>query len=397
MTGDLVSLAFILLIAFVSPIVAQAIPGKPIPETVFLLIAGALLGPYLAGLIKVSHSIELLSELGLGFLFLLAGYEINPKSLTGKQGRFSFVTWLISLGLAFAVVRLSPEFSVSHFDGIAIAIALTTTALGTLLPILKERGLTNTRVGDLILSYGTFGEVGPVIAMAVLLSTRAHWVTVLILLLFLVITIIIARIPKRAEAAGSRIFAYLSKGENSTAQTVMRSTVLLLVGLIALSAVFNLDIVLGAFAAGFVLRYIMPEGNSNHESKLEGIAFGFLIPVFFVVSGANIEILAVFEKPVLLVGFIVMLLLIRAVPIFISLLINKDTRDLTTQDKLSVSLYCTTALPIIVAVTTIAVKVGALEQIVASVLISAGAITVFLMPLLASLSHKIVDVFSKKS
>lgn len=392
MTADLVSLAIILLVAFVSPVIAQAIPGKPVPETVFLLIAGALLGPYMANLIQVSHSIDLLSELGLGFLFLLAGYEINPKSLTGKQGRYSFLTWLISLGLAFAVVRLSPEFSISHFDGIAIAIALTTTALGTLLPILKERGLTNTRVGDLILSYGTFGEVGPVIAMAILLSTRAQWLTILILLLFVGIAVLIARIPKRAEAAGSKVFAYLSKGENSTAQTIMRSTVLLLVGLIALSAVFNLDIVLGAFAAGFVLRYVMPEGNSNHESKLEGIAYGFLIPVFFVVSGAKIELLAVFERPVLLVGFILMLLLIRAVPIFVSLSINKETRDLSVHHKLSVSLYCTTALPIIVAVTTIAVKVGALDQVIASVLISAGAITVFLMPLLASFANKIADI-----
>lgn len=391
MTADLVSLAVILTIAFASPILAQAIPGKPVPETVFLLIAGALCGPYMAGIINVSDSISLLSDLGLGFLFLLAGYEINPKSLTGTQGRYGLVTWIVSLGLAFLFVRITPEFSASHFDGIALAIALTTTALGTLIPILKERGLFDTRVGELILSYGTFGEVGPVIAMAILLSTRAHWVTILTLAVFIGIAIFIAHIPKRAKATGSKIFDFLSKGENSTAQTVMRSTVLLLVGLIAVSAVFNLDIVLGAFAAGFILRFVMPEGNNNHEKKLEGIAYGFLIPVFFVVSGANIKILAVFERPAMLVGFIVMLLLIRAVPIFISLCLNKDTRDLSAHHKLTVSLYCTTALPIIVAVTTIAVKAGALGQTTASVLVSAGAITVFLMPLLASLVYKIAD------
>ena len=85
----------------------------------------------------------------------------------------------------------------------------------------------------------------------------------------------------------------------------MRVTVLLLVGLVTLSAVFDLDIVLGAFAAGFVLRYIIPEGNDSLEKKLDGLAYGFLIPVFFVVSGAKINLMAVFAQPLLLVGFIV--------------------------------------------------------------------------------------------
>ena len=152
----------------------------------------------------------------------------------------------------------------------------------------------------------------------------------------------------------------------------MRLTVLILVTLVAFSAVFDLDIVLGSFAAGFVLRYIIPEGNHTLETKLDGLAYGFLIPVFFTVSGAKIDLTAVASRPGLLVGFIVALLIIRAVPILISMSICPATRDVSAYGRITVALYCTTALPIIVAVTSVAVNAGALSQDIASVMVAAG-------------------------
>ncbi|MEG1167105.1 cation:proton antiporter [Gordonibacter sp.] len=391
MPVDFVSLAAIALVAAVCPLIAQAIPGKPIPETVFLLLAGALLGPHLLSVVHLTESVGLLSDLGLAFLFLLAGYDISPKNLTSNQGKRGLVTWVVSLALAFLAVRLSPDLSISHIDGIAIAIALTTTALGTLMPILKERQLMGTRVGNSILAYGTWGELCPVLAMALLLSTRAEWKTMLILLAFVAVAVLVAVLPAKAKKAGHKVFSFITANANTTSQTMMRVTVLLLVGLVTLSAVFNLDIVLGAFAAGFVLRYVIPAGNEVLEHKLEGVAYGFLIPIFFVASGAKIDLTAVFAQPVLLVGFIIMLLLIRAVPVFAALSTGRDTRDMSSHNRLSVALYCTTALPIIVAVTSVAVTSGAMSQETASVLVAAGAITVFLMPLLGSITYHVAD------
>ena len=144
MTEDMISLAVIVLVAAACPLIAQAIPKKLIPETVFLLIAGAVLGPNMVGAIQLSESINLLSELGLAFLFLLAGYEIDPKNITGHQGKRGFATWLVCLGLGFGAVSLSGFVSPTELSGVAFAIALGTTALGTLMPILKERGLLGT-------------------------------------------------------------------------------------------------------------------------------------------------------------------------------------------------------------------------------------------------------------
>ena len=386
-----VSLAIIALVAFASPFIASAIPGKPVPETVFLLIFGALLGPHMAGIIHVDAEVSLVSELGLAFLFLLAGFEIDPKNITGEEGRYGLGTWVVTFGIAWLAVRFTPWFSVSHFDGIAVTLALTSTALGALMPILRERSLAGTRVGDSILAYGTWGELGPVLAMSVLLSARTGIETLVVLGIFLAVCVVLAVVPGRSKRAGHRFFAFVEERANTTSQTFVRLTVLILVTLVAFSAVFDLDIVLGAFAAGFVLRYIIPQGNHTLETKLDGLAYGFLIPVFFTVSGAKIDLTAVVAKPVMLVGFIVALLLIRAVPIVVSMRVCPGTRDVTTHGRITVALYCTTALPIIVAVTSVAVNAGALSQATASVMVAAGAITVFLMPFLAQLTYRVVD------
>lgn len=159
---------------------------------------------------------------------------------------------------------------------------------------------------------------------------------------------------------------------------------------LGLAFLFQLDVVLGAFAAGFILRFVTPNGNHTLNLKLEGVGYGFLIPVFFVVSGASIDVKAVVANPALLITFIIMLLLVHAVPIFVATTLDHRVNPLDPQDKLTVSLYCTTALPLIVAVTSLAVQGGTMHQTTASTLVAAGAVTVFLMPLLGGLTSKLM-------
>ena len=392
MTQELVSLTIIMAVAAVSPIVAQLIPGRFIPQTVLLLVTGAALGPYGLGVIEVNDAVKLLSELGMAFLFLLAGYEIDPKRLAGHQGKVGLVTWIITLGLAGLVVTLLPFFAKQGINGIATVIALTTTALATLMPILKERNLEGTPIGDAIISYGTWGELGPILAMAILLSTRTGWQTMLVLGAFLTICLLCAMLPTKALKTGHRLYRFLTENANTSSQTLMRLTTFLLIFLVTISALFELDAVLGAFAAGFILRYIIPDGSKSLEMKLEGVGYGFLIPVFFVVSGAAINVRAVAGRPALLVAFIVMLMLIRAVPVYVALSLDKRKNPLSSHHRVTVAMYCTTALPIIVAVTSLAVKVGTMQGDTASTLVAAGAITVFLMPLLGSITYQVADV-----
>ncbi|WP_294440397.1 cation:proton antiporter [uncultured Slackia sp.] len=398
MTHDFISLAIIAAIAALAPLIANLIPKKPVPETVLLLLGGAILGPHLVNVIWLDESAELLSDLGCGMLFLLAGYEINPKTITGREGKRGLATWAVSLALAFVAVHAFTGVQARGLDGLAVTIALTTTAIGALMPILKERGLMDTRVGSSILSYGTWGELGPVIAMALLLSTRATWLTVVILLGFIVVAVLVARFGHRTARADGLIRDILFAGRDTTSQTFVRLTVALLILLVAISSLFDLDIVLGAFAAGFILRYIIPKDDEILEKKLNAIGYGFLIPLFFVVSGAKIDLSAVAAQPALLVGFIAMLVLIRAVPIFVSMARDKDPEvdAMGARNHATVAVYCTTALPLIVAVTSVAVNGGAMDASTASVFVSAGAVTMLLMPLIASLTYRAANTRAVK-
>jgi Kef-type K+ transport system membrane component KefB len=390
MVVDFISLAVIVVVAALCPIIASLIPNKLIPESVFLLIAGAVLGPNLLGVIQTTDVVNFLSELGLAYLFLLAGMEINPQNLVGHEGKRAIGAWGISLALGFVVVFLLPWFNPTQLDGIAVAIAMTTTAFGTLVPIMKERGLTGTPVGNSIMAYGTWGELAPIVAIALLLSTRSSWQTLLILGVFALIAVVMAFIPKKARAAGSKIAHFVKTRSNTTYQTMVRFTMLILVLLLAISEIFHLDIVLGAFAAGFVMGAIIPEGDEELETKLNGAAYGFFIPLFFIVSGAKVNILAISDNPVLLVVFILALMMVRGIPVFIMLTTDKRC-ELSAHNRWTVALYCTTALPLVVAITSIGTSMGFFSQDTASVLVAAGAITVFLMPFLASLTYRVTD------
>ena len=204
------------------------------------------------------------------------------------------------------------------------------------------------------------------------------------------IAVAAAAVPKIAERIGGYVHRFIVANANTNTQMVIRSVNLLLIGLTAVSAVFDLDIVLGAFAAGFILRYLIPEGDQTMEMKHNAIAYGFLVPLFFVVSGAKVDVRAIGDEPELLGLFILLLLFVRALPIFVGLSTGRESRTMDVRERLTIAFYCTTALPIIVAVTSVAVSAEAMSQQTASVLVAAGGVTVFLMPLLASvMAHSV--------
>ncbi|MCL2535006.1 MAG: cation:proton antiporter [Nocardiaceae bacterium] len=379
------SLFWISVAAAIAPLIAGSLRRKLIPEVVLLLVGGIVIGPYALDLANVDSEIGLLRELGLGMLFLLAGYEIDRDELTGRGGRRALVTWLVCLALAFAVVAGLAAAGLVHSE-IAVAIALTSTALGTLLPILKDRGLLGAPVGRAVLNHGAIGELGPVLAMAVLLGARGAVLSLIVLAAFAVVAVVVAMLPARILREGTALLAVVRRGSSTTAQTTVRLVMLLLVALIAVAAVFDLDIILGAFAAGFILRRTLPEGDELLEGKLEGLAFGLLIPVFFVTSGMAIDVSAVAGEPLVLLAFLGLLLAVRGIPVFVASRLDRGpgAANLDTREQLQVALYSTTGLPLIVAVTGVAVSAGEMSNATASILVAAGAITVLVLPLLAS-------------
>lgn len=379
-----VTLAMIMFVASLSPYVASLIPGKPIPEVVFLVFAGAVLGPNMLGVIDTSgEAVKAISELGLAFLFLNAGYEIDTRDLMSRTGGVAAASWGVSLCIGIVLVNTVLASRFSGQAGLAFAIALTTTAYGTLAPIMRDRGLLSTRVGKVVTIYGAYGELLPVISMSILLSTHTTGRALAVLFLFVMACVLILRFPSVFPRFARRFEAFLRENAWSGSQPLLRIVVFLLLLLVGIATTFQLDVVLGAFVAGFILRAFVGQ-NDGLESKLQGMGNGLLIPVFFVVSGAGIQLRAAFSDFRLLVGFIGLLFLVRGVVVAASLRNGRDTRTMSWQEVFSASAYCTMALPVIVAVTNVAVGSGAMTSATASVLVTAGAITILLIPVVTS-------------
>lgn len=391
MLATFTSLLVIFIAALAAPLVAAVVPHKSVPEVVFLLVLGALLGPHLAGAIQMTEGVETVSELGLAFLFLIAGYEVNPREFATSLGKTAIGTWFVSLAIGFILVAFIQGETPSSLHDIALAITLTTTAYGTLAPILKERGLTNTVLGKAVTAHGVSGEIFPILAVALLLSTRSSWQSFLILMLFFLVAVVLAVVPARARRVGARFYTAIENLRDTMSQTLVRFVIVILLALVTLCSLFGLDVVLGAFVAGFVLRAIMPEGDTALEHKLEVVGFGFFIPVFFVVSGAEINLAGVFANPGRLFVFIAMLILARTLPVYISTFVSRETRGFSVLQRLNVALYSTMALPLIVAICNIATAGGFMTDVTSSTLITAGALTVLIMPLATSLTRTVID------
>ena len=389
MTSTVVtSLFWIVIVAVLAPLLAGLIRGKRIPEVVLLLVGGIIIGPNALDIATEGPEIELLRELGLGLLFLLAGYEIKTSELVGKEGRRALYTWISCLALAFAITFSIGATGLLSAES-AVAIAMCSTALGTLLPILRDAGMLEGRLGSTVLNHGAFGELGPVIAMAILLSARGSLKSAIVLVIFAVAAVVVWLISEHVVSRHHWLTRVIAAGSDTTAQTTVRITIGLLVGLMALAYAFDLDTILGAFAAGFILRRLLPDGDESFEMKLDGIAFGLLIPIFFITSGMVIDISAVAAEPGVLVVFVLMILLIRGVPVFVATRWdrgNSGTEPLfSIRERVQLGLYSATGLPIIVAVTGVAVASGDMSPGNASVLVTAGAVTVLVLPLAASI------------
>lgn len=382
--AQFVSIFWITLVALISPVLSR-LTGKRIPDVVFLLIFGMLIGPNVLHLAGTEGGIPLLKELGLGMLFLIAGFEINVSSLRSRQGSAALVTWGVCFGLGMLGAALMTGFSREANTYVAVGVALSSTALGTLLPMLKSHGAAGTAVGNAVLVHGAVGELLPIFAISLLLSSRSPGMAFVVLLAFMVVALVTALIPHRLFAHLPGLRRIIAAEANTTGQTILRLAMFLLAALIMCTALFDLDAVLGAFAAGIILRSLTPPAALHLITRrLETVGFAFTIPLFFVVSGMGISVSAVASNPLGLVAVVLGILLCRGVPVFLADVLVDTRSGLTSKSqKAQMALYSAAGLPIIVAVTEVAVSSDLLEESTASLLVAGGALTVLLFPLFA--------------
>jgi Kef-type K+ transport system membrane component KefB len=374
------SLLVVATVAVLAPILADLTPRVRVPIVVAEVILGIVVGPEVLELAEVDDFIDALSTFGLAFLFFLAGMEIDFARVGGRPMRLGVGGWCLSLALGMGIaLALWAAGAISA--PILVGLLLTTTALGTLMPILRDAGVLGGRFGDYLVGAGAAGEFLPVVAVSVILAVEAgEPARTALLLVFAAVTALIGVMAVRTRPA--RLVRLVQTTMGTSGQLAVRLAVLAIVGLVVLAAELDLDVILGAFVAGVVVGIVVRDTDARaFEAKLDALGFGFLIPIFFIATGMDYDVDALISDPVdivLVPGFAALFLLCRGAP---ALLLYR--RDLPRSELPSLALFSAAALPLVIAITEIGTETGAMDEREAVALVGAGMLSVLLYPILA--------------
>jgi Kef-type K+ transport system membrane component KefB len=372
------TLVLIAVAAVLAPILAEQTRGLRVPSVVIEIALGILIGPEVLKLVHPNDIVSALGDMGLTFLIFLAGFELDLRQIKGEPLRLAGLGWLISLALAlgFAFALVSSGLAL---DTLIVGLALTTTTLGTLLPILGDARVLKTSFGAYTIGIGTVGEFGPIVAVAVLLAHKDPVASVAVLAAFVAVAAIAALLATRAHPPA--VVALLRRHLHSSSQLPVRASILLVLALVYLAYVLGVNVLLGAFSAGIVVRlFTTGDDSAVISSKLTAVGFGFLIPIFFVLSGIHFDLHILLTRPsalLRLVLFLVLLLVVRGLPAMVLY------RKLVSRaERVPLALFSATGLPLIVVITTIGTTEGRMLPENAAALVGAGMLSVLLFPAL---------------
>jgi Kef-type K+ transport system membrane component KefB len=376
-TGVLVAAA----VAFVVPLGLGLVPSLRLPAVVLEIMAGILIGPAVFGLVEVDLPLQVLALIGLAFLLFLAGLEIDLNRLRGGLLRSAAVGSALSLAVALGIA-LGLKAAGLIQAPLLVAIILSATSLGIVIPVLADAKQGGTTLGQLVIGGSSIADFGTIILLSLFFSRDSSSVgsTLLLISAFVVLVIAIGVALSEVERS-SRLSSALRRLQDTSAQIRVRGALLLLIGFATLAQLLGLEVILGAFIAGAVLRLLDRDKLMTHplfHTKLEAAGFGVFIPFFFVTSGMQLDVRALFAGGAafaLVPVFLLALLLARGLPaiLYRPMVGNRGS--------LAAGLLQATSLPFIVAATGIGMELGLLSPATGAAMVVAGLLSVVLFPL----------------
>jgi Kef-type K+ transport system membrane component KefB len=372
---DTDSFFVIVVIAALAAVTVAIVPRRFAPPVVVVeLLMGILVGPEVLDIAGTDSFIEFFSNLGLGMLFFFAGYEIDFERIKGTPLKLGAWGWLLSVALAYGIggILAAAGIIVSFlYTGSAMA----TTAIGTLIPILRDNGELKTKFGTYLLAAGGVGEFGPILLVTLVLSTANPFHEAAILVAFIVLALVMALVSVKLAWRG---WPALERTFEASSQLAVRITVVLVFGLVLLASKLGLDVLIGGFVAGMIVRMALKGHELKvFESKLTAVGFGFFVPFFFVTSGIEFDLAALGSTTALLklVMFFFLFLIVRGTP---AMLLYRGV--LSARDRAALAFYSATELPLVVAITTIATETGHMKASTAAGLVGAAMLSTLVFP-----------------
>jgi Kef-type K+ transport system membrane component KefB len=349
------------------------------------IAAGILIGPAVLDWVAADPVITIFSQLGVALLLFLAGLELNFERLRGRPLKLGVVGFVASLVIGFGLA-LPLRGTGVIIDPLLLAVILSATSLGIVCPVLKDAGMLDSRAGTFVVAACSVAEFGSIVALSMFFSpsgsTGAE--TLLNLGVLAVVVGAIAYLGSRRGPWRARVDAVLFRLQDSSSQLRVRIAMLLMIALLVVSEGLGFDAILGSFLAGALLSAVTDPAREDEfgqvRHKLEGIGFGFFVPIFFVATGLSFPVDQLFSDWSTLLRvplFLGMLLVARALPVLVL------RRNLTRAELVPAGLLQATSLSFIVVATQIGVELGELRPINAASLVAAGMLSVLFFPAIA--------------
>lgn len=380
------NLLVVAVVALAAPLVVALVPtvlpALRLPAVVVEIVVGVVLGPSVLGVVEADLPVQVLAVIGLAFLLFMVGLELDVRALRGRVLGIAALGYLLSLALGGGVGLAVA--AAGWVDGpLLVAIALSATSLGLIVPVLKDAGQTGSAMGRLTVASATFADVAAILLLTLLLSegTASIGARAVLLASFAGLVALVAAalfLTEQWRPLGDLVLRL----QDTTAEIRVRAAVVLLLGFVVLADRFGLETILGALLAGAVVGAIDRDTSSHPQfrTKLDAIGYGFLIPVFFVASGIRLDVEGLLADPAALARtpvFVVALLLVRGVPALLFL------RWLSGRETLAAGLLQATSLPFLVTATMIGIDTGLVSPVDAAALVAAGVVSVLVFPVAA--------------
>ena len=373
------SLLIVGAVAVAVPLLLGLVPAVKVPAVVLEILGGVLVGPAVLGWVHLDVAVRVTSDLGLGFLLFMAGFEIDlrrfDRRVLNLVGRAFVLSAVLALLFAYGL-RLGGEVR----DGLLVGITLMATSLGVLVPILKDADQTQTYFGRLIMAAGSLAELAPLVLLSVFFSASSTNPSAELGLLaaFVGFTAVVVVVTQRVRAWGP-LREVVRRLEDTSSQLRVRLAITFALAFSVVAEHFGLATILGAFLAGVIVRRTdeSPVSQEEFQGKLEAIGFGFLIPVFFVSTGVGLDIASLFHSTRAIIDvpiFLVALLAVRGIPALLYVRAVGRTRAVAA------GFMQATSLTFIVVATTIGVQTGHQRTSTAAALVVAGLLSVIIYP-----------------
>ena len=376
-------LLLVVAVAFAAPLLLGLAPALRLPSVVLEIVLGLAVGPSLLGWVEVDEPIRVLSTIGLAFLLFLAGLELEVHQLRGTPLRLAAAGFAVSFGVGLALA-LGLRGAGLVETPVFVAIVLTATSLGIVVPVLKDAGEISAPFGQLVVAAASIADFGAIVLLSLFYSREATGTGTQLLLLggLALLALAAAAVVLGAERS-ARLSEAFRRLQDTTAQIRVRGALVLLVGLAAAAERLGLEVILGAFVAGALLTVVDTDRQMTHPQfrrKLEAAGYGIFIPVFFVASGVRFDLAALGERAstlLLVPVFLLVLLAVRGLPALLYRPVLGPRRTAVA------ALLQATSLPFVVAAAQIGLELGTIDEATASALVGAGILSVLLFPLAA--------------